>query len=77
MPSHPLAAAASRGGLPAGLLAALAPLLFLALVLDVFCLVDLARAKSVRHLPKWAWALVIVFVSAPTGAGTRRESPPG
>src|ERR1700683_80185 len=26
---------------------------------DVWCLVDLARASQVRHLPKWAWAVAI------------------
>jgi hypothetical protein len=29
-------------------------------------LVDLSR-NDVRHLPKWGWALVIVFVSVPIG----------
>ena len=33
----------------------------------VACLVDLAR-RDVRHLPKWAWALVIALVSFPLGA---------
>lgn len=30
-------------------------------------LVDLAR-HDVRHLPKWAWALIVAFVSFPIGA---------
>jgi hypothetical protein len=47
-------------------LAALAPLLLLALAFVVYCLVDLARATDVRGLPRWAWAVVIV-VSIPVG----------
>jgi ABC-2 type transport system ATP-binding protein len=31
------------------------------------CLVDLAR-RDVKHLPKWAWALIIVLVNFPIGA---------
>src|SRR6516225_9154090 len=38
--------------LPPRLLAALVPLLVLNLALDIFCLIDLARAKSVRGAPK-------------------------
>src|SRR5712691_10057931 len=63
-----LLAAGGRGELPPGLLAALVPLLFVVLALDVFCLVDLARATSVRTAPKWVWVIVIVFVSAPIRA---------
>ena len=33
----------------------------------VACLVDLAR-HEVKHLPKWAWALIIVLVNFPIGA---------
>jgi hypothetical protein len=47
---------------------ALLPLLALVVGLIVYCLVDLARARSVRYLPKAAWALVIVLGSAPFGA---------
>ncbi len=54
--------------LPPGLLLALVPALVLILGLDVFCLVNLARAKSVRNAPKLVWAIIIVFVSAPIGA---------
>ena len=54
--------------LPPHVLAALIPLLALILALDVFCLVDVARAKSVRNLPKVAWVVIILLISAPTGA---------
>ena len=47
---------------------ALVPVLLLVLGLDVFCLVNLVRAKSVRNAPKLAWAIVILAVSAPLGA---------
>ena len=49
--------------------AALIPILVLALAAGfiAFCLVDLARADAVRYLPKWAWVLVICFISAPLG----------
>jgi ABC-2 type transport system ATP-binding protein len=50
------------------LLAALAPLLVLLVALDVYCLIDLARARSMRIAAKLAWAVGIVFVSAPLGA---------
>ena len=55
--------------LPSGrTLLALLPLLLLVVGLIVYCLVDLARARSVRYLPKPAWALVIVLGSVPLGA---------
>ncbi len=63
--------AAGLGGqvkLPPHLLAALVPLLVLFAALDIYCLIDLARAKSVRHAPKLAWVIVILAVSAPLGA---------
>jgi ABC-2 type transport system ATP-binding protein len=69
MPNDPLAAAAIASGKPApGLALALVPLLLLVVALDVYCLIDLARAKSVRNMPKWVWVIVILFVSAPIGA---------
>ena len=69
MPNNLLAAAAGGAGRPpAGLLLALVPLLVLIVALDVYCLIDLARAKSVRNVPKWVWVLVILFISAPIGA---------
>jgi hypothetical protein len=55
--------------MPSGkVLVALAPLFILLVGLIVYCLVDLVRAPSVRYLPKPAWALIIVLVSAPFGA---------
>jgi hypothetical protein len=38
------------------------PLLVLAVGFVTFCLVDLARAKEVRYLPKWAWATLCLGV---------------
>jgi ABC-2 type transport system ATP-binding protein len=54
--------------LPPHLPTALVPLLALIVALDVYCLVDLARARSVRGAPKIVWAIIIVLVSAPIGA---------
>jgi ABC-2 type transport system ATP-binding protein len=69
MPNDLLAAVASGSGkLPPDLLPALVPLLVLIVALDIYCLIDLARAKSVRHMPKIVWAIVILFASAPIGA---------
>jgi ABC-2 type transport system ATP-binding protein len=69
MPKYLLAAGlANSGKLPPGLLFALVPLVVLIVALDVYCLIDLARAKSLRYLPKIVWAIVIVFASAPIGA---------
>jgi Phospholipase_D-nuclease N-terminal len=47
---------------------ALLPILVLvaAVAFTVYCLIDLARASSVKHLPKWAWA-VICLISEPLG----------
>ena len=46
--------------------AALAPIIVVGAGFIVFCLVDVARAREVRYLPKWAWAL-ICLVSVPIG----------
>ena len=45
--------------------AAVLPLVLLAVAFLVYCLVDIARGE-VRHLPKWAWVLVCI-VSIPLG----------
>ena len=52
----------------AGVAPALIPVLALLLGLDIYCLVNLVRAKSVRNAPKLAWVIVILCVSAPLGA---------
>jgi hypothetical protein len=41
----------------------IAPLLIIELVLLVIALVDLIRRQDVRYLPKWGWALIILFIS--------------
>jgi hypothetical protein len=45
--------------------AAFAPLALAVVAWLVYCFIDLSRAR-VRHLPKWAWALVILL-SVPVG----------
>ncbi len=45
--------------------AALAPIIVAALGFIAYCLIDLSRSE-VRHLPKWAWALICVL-SVPMG----------
>src|SRR5580658_614924 len=35
------------------------PVVAVVVAFDVWCLVDLARASQVRHLPKWVWAVAI------------------
>ena len=45
--------------------AAVAPLIVIAVAFVGYCLYDLSRSQ-VRHLPKWAWALVCI-VSIPVG----------
>ena len=58
---------AEASGSPAHLLAAVVPVLLLVVAFDLYCLIDLIRARSVRYLPKIVWAIVIVVVSAPVG----------
>ncbi len=53
---------ASTGPVP---IAALAPIALLAVGFAGYCLYDLSRSP-VRHLPKWAWALICV-ASIPLG----------
>jgi ABC-2 type transport system ATP-binding protein len=53
---------------PVHILLVVVPLLMLVAALDIYCLIDLIRARSVRYLPRTIWALIIVLVSAPFGA---------
>lgn len=53
--------------LPPALLVALIPVCVLLLALLLFCFIDLARRPRVQHLPKYAWALIVLFV-IPLGA---------
>lgn len=49
------------------LLAALLPVFVIIAAFDVYCLVDLARGRPVRYLPKIVWALVVLLGSPPVG----------
>jgi hypothetical protein len=40
----------------------LIPILLIELVLLVIALVDLVRREKTRYLPKWTWALLIIFI---------------
>jgi hypothetical protein len=40
----------------------LIPVILLELVLLVIAVVDLIRREKVRYLPKWAWALIVIFI---------------
>ncbi len=69
MATHSVGMAQVEVNLPSGpVLLAIAPLVLLILGLVAFSLVDLARAQSVRYLPKAAWALIIVLVGTGLGA---------
>ena len=37
------------------------PLVVIQLGLMAYCLLDLKNRESVKYLPKWGWALVIIF----------------
>lgn len=39
------------------------PLLLLQLLLLIWAIFDLVRRRTVKVLPKWAWALIIIFVN--------------
>lgn len=51
----------------AALLAALVPLLVVVVGFDLFCVVDIARAKKAAYLPRWAWAILCVIISPLAG----------
>jgi hypothetical protein len=55
--------ASSRAGL-GSLAPALIPVLVLIVGLDAFCLVNIARSKSVRNAPKLAWVGTSAWVGA-------------
>lgn len=46
--------------------AALLPIVLVCVGFVAWCLIDLIRRPRVRHLPKWAWALICV-ASIPLG----------
>jgi hypothetical protein len=46
--------------------AALIPVVVVAVAFEVFCLVDVVRAEEVRYLPRWAWIAICLF-SIPLG----------
>ena len=41
--------------------AALAPILLLAVGFVIWVVVDIIRADSVQHLPKWAWVIISII----------------
>ncbi len=45
-----------------GYLPYLVPVILLELVLLIVAVVDLARREKTRYLPKWAWALIVIFI---------------
>lgn len=47
-------------------LAALMPLIIVAVAFEVYCLVDVFRVAQVRYVPRWIWA-VICLASVPLG----------
>jgi len=47
----------------AELLKMLWPILVFQLLLLIWAIIDLIRRKTVKSLPKWAWALIIIFVN--------------
>ncbi len=45
------------------LLRILWPLIVFQFLLFLWALIDLIRRRQVKHLPKWAWALIIILVN--------------
>ena len=41
----------------------LLPIFFLQIGLMLYALVDLLRRERTKGVPKWAWALIIIFVN--------------
>jgi hypothetical protein len=52
-----------------GAMAVVVPIVVALLALDIFCLVDLFRAKEVRFTPTWAWAVIILVMHLLGGIG--------
>ena len=40
----------------------LIPIILVELLLLIIALVDLVRRERTRYLPKWAWALLVIFI---------------
>ncbi len=40
----------------------LIPVILLELILLIIAAVDLIRREKTRYLPKWAWALIVIFI---------------
>jgi hypothetical protein len=45
-----------------GFLPYLIPVLLLEWVLMIIAIVDLIKREKTRGLPKWAWALIVIFI---------------
>ncbi len=40
----------------------LIPVILLELILLIIAVADLVRREKTRYLPKWAWALIVIFI---------------
>ena len=38
------------------------PIVLIELLLIIIALLDLVRREKARYIPKWAWALLIIFI---------------
>lgn len=47
----------------AAVLIPIVPVLVLAVLLIGWSLVDIARRRTVKYLPKWAWVLIVLLVT--------------
>ena len=45
----------------ATLLPLIIPLILVQLGLAVFCLIDLSKRQTVKYIPRWAWAIIILL----------------
>ena len=39
------------------------PLLLLQILILLWAIIDLIKRSNVRHLPKWAWILIVIFIN--------------